>query len=409
MDADVVIVGGGAAGFFAAANLKADWKSGGVVLLEAGNRVMDKVRISGGGRCNVTHHQFDIRRLSEHYPRGGRELRGAFSRFQPRDMIDWLASKGVATKVEADGRVFPVSDDSGTIIHCLRNEAEKQGVRVMLQRRVKFLRVEPEGFEISCNREETIKCRYLLLATGGHVFGYQLAESLGHNVIPPVPSLFTFNIKDTRLADLAGISFPNVSLRIDCGKRIPEQQGGLLITHWGLSGPAVLRSSAWAARELHANHYQGNLIINFAPDEKEDQLREKLQRLLSEQPGKELRGLQLPWFPRRYWRQLVEHLLREDIRCAEISKKNLNLLIDQIRRAEFRFSGKSTNKDEFVTAGGVSLREIDFGTMESRICPGLYFAGEILDIDGITGGFNFQNAWTTAFICAQDVNFRSSS
>lgn len=409
MDADIMIIGGGAAGFFAAANLDSSHVKDGILLLEAGNRLMTKVRISGGGRCNVTHHEFDIRRLSEYYPRGGRELKGAFSRFQPRDLIAWLRDRGVATKIESDGRIFPVSDDSGTVIHCLREQAKRQGTRILTGKQVKTLTCSDEGFTAECSGGETLSSRYILIATGSHPSGYALAKAMGHSIVPPVPSLFTFKISDVRLEKLAGVSFSQVGLQLRCGGRTVKQQGALLITHWGLSGPAILKCSAWAARELHECDYQGHISIDFAPAETEETVRATLEKLLGEHPEKALSGLTLPWFPKRYWRQLTEQICGSGIRCAEVSRKMLALLVNEIRRADFSFSGKSTNKDEFVTAGGVELREVDFATMESKFHPGLFFAGEILNVDGVTGGFNFQNAWTTAFLCASTINLRLTS
>ena len=401
-----MIIGGGAAGFFAAANLDSAHVKNGVLLLEAGNRVMTKVRISGGGRCNVTHHEFDIRRLSEHYPRGGRELRGAFSRFQPRDLVSWMKNHGVPTKTESDGRVFPESDDSATVIRCLREQATRCGTRILTGKRVKSVIPEAGGFTVRCSGGEVFRSRFVLIATGGHPSGHALARSIGHTIVPPVPSLFTFNIRDARLESLAGVSFPHVALQLQCGGKTVKQQGALLITHWGLSGPVILKSSAWAARALHDSGYEGRMLINFAPADTDEQIRATLELLFREHAKKELSSLTIPWLPRRYWKQLAGHICDPGTRCAEISKKTTNLLVDEIRRAEFSFKGKSTNKEEFVTAGGVELREIDFSMMESKICPNLFFAGEVLNVDGVTGGFNFQNAWTTAFLCSSAINLR---
>jgi predicted Rossmann fold flavoprotein len=408
VNADVVIIGGGAAGYFAAANLNRSDEPRKIVLIESGNRPLTKVRISGGGRCNVTYHELDIQRLSQNYPRGGRELIGAFSRFQPGDMIDWLNDRGVPTKVEPDGRVFPLSDDSGTIVRCLQTGAQQRGVSVITGKKVRRIQPGDESFQVVYADGESIQSKFVLLATGSHPSGHRLAKELGHHIVPSVPSLFTFNINDPRLKDLAGVSFPKIRIRFNLGGKTFEQEGALLITHWGLSGPAILKSSAWAARELSDAGYQGKLTLDFASTESEEQVRNLILQLLRDNPKKDLSRLPVPWVPKRYWKQLIQELFGEGLRCSEVSRKAVDLITGEIRRAEFEYEGKSTNKDEFVTAGGVELRDIDFRTMESRIQPRLFFAGEILDIDGVTGGFNFQNAWTTAYLCASAINSRLS-
>lgn len=407
MNVDVVIIGGGAAGFFTGANIELDTSLSDILLIEAGNKPLAKVRVSGGGRCNVTHHEFDIERLSQFYPRGNRELRSVFSRFQPRDMIEWLNQRGVRTKTEEDGRMFPVSDDSGTIIRCLQKEANDRGVRLLTGKRVQFIERIEDRFCIRISKgEDPVFSRFVVLATGSHPGGYRLAASFGHKIVPPVSSLFTFNINDVRLNGLAGLSFPHVMLRLSIGGKVFVQHGPMLITHWGLSGPAILKCSAWAARELNENQYRGEITINFAPDETHESISKQLHELLGKNAQKNLAKLPVSWFPKRYWQQLIGSFCDSNLKCSQTSKKIIQRITREIIGATFKFTGKSTNKDEFVTAGGVDLLEVDFKTMQSKLQPHLFFAGEILNIDGLTGGFNFQNAWSTAHICAKTIEAR---
>lgn len=407
MNVDVVIIGGGAAGFFTGANIEVDASSPDILLIEAGNKPLTKVSISGGGRCNVTHKEFDIERLSQFYPRGNRELRSVFSRFQPRDMIEWLNKRGVRTKTEEDGRVFPASDDSGTIIRCLQKEAYDRGVRLLTGKRVQFIEKTEDRFCIRFSKgEDPVFPRFVVLATGSHPGGHRLAANLGHKIIPPVPSLFTFNISDARLNGLAGLSFQNVMLRLSIGGKMFVQRGPILITHWGLSGPAILKCSAWAARELNENQYMGEITINFAPDETHENVSTLLHELLRENAQKKMAKLSVPWFPKRYWQQLIGSFCDSGLKCSQTSKKIIRKITSEIIDVTFKFTGKSTNKDEFVTAGGVDLLEVNFKTMQSKLQPHLFFAGEVLNIDGLTGGFNFQNAWSTAHICAKTIEGR---
>nr|WP_290228278.1 NAD(P)/FAD-dependent oxidoreductase [Trichocoleus desertorum] len=401
----VLVIGGGAAGFFGAIACAEAHPHAQVMLLEAGRQLLPKVRISGGGRCNVTHACFDPAVLTQYYPRGGKALRGAFTRFQPRDMIAWLDKHGVAVKTEADGRMFPITDDSETIVDCFIHAAKAAGVEIRTGVPVAEITRLDSGFEVQLKSGQTVSCDRLLLTTGSSPQGYQLAKALGHEVAPPVPSLFTFNVSDPRLHDLAGVSANSVRVRLRTanGEQF-EQSGPLLITHWGLSGPAVLKLSAWGARALHDSRYQGTLQINWLPQYKPEALREQLLAVKSQLPRKAIAPNCPVPLPRRLWERLIASAgITETTRWAELSNKALNQLLQELTQGSYNIKGKGVFKEEFVTCGGVSLKEVDFKTMESRCCPGLYLAGEILDIDGVTGGFNFQSAWTTAWLAGQAI------
>ena len=412
----VVVIGGGAAGFFGAISCAAAHPHTQVTLLEAGRQPLSKVRISGGGRCNVTHACFDPATLVQYYPRGSKALRGAFSRFQPKDTVAWFQSHGVQLKTEADGRMFPVTDSSETIIDCLIGVAEDVGVRLRTGTAVKSIKQQlpplptphsplpTQGeFEIELKTGEIVRCDRLLLATGSNPQGYAIAKDFGHTVESPVPSLFTFNIPDPRLQDLAGVSVNDVRLQLpEAPPTLKEQTGPLLITHWGVSGPAVLKLSAWGARFLHEQHYKTPLLINWLPQYKQDNLRQMLLAVKSQLPRRQIAtSCPIP-IPKRLWMSLVTSVgIGAEERWAEVSKKALNQLVQELNQGRYLIKGKGVFKEEFVTCGGVNLKEVDFKTMESRLVPGLYFAGEILDIDGVTGGFNFQSAWTTGWLAGQ--------
>lgn len=407
MQLQVVVIGGGAAGFFGAIAIAKAHPHTQVTLLEASRQLLAKVRISGGGRCNVTHACFEPAGLVQNYPRGGKALRGAFSRFQSKDTVNWFSDRGVKLKTEPDGRMFPVTDDSETIVDCLMQAARSAGVNVRTGAAVISVSRQTDKFEILLKSGEILQCDRVLLATGSSHIGYQIAKSLGHQIEPPVPSLFTFNVLDSKLRDLAGVSV-NAQLRLSLdGKTQLEQSGPLLITHWGLSGPAVLKLSAWGARMLHDSRYQATLLINWLPQYNPEVLRQKLLLVKFESPKKAIavhRGIDLP---HRLWQYLVARVgISEETRWAELSNKALNLLIQELSQGQYLIQGKGVFKEEFVTCGGVNLKEVNFKTMESRCCPGLYFAGEILDIDGVTGGFNFQSAWTTAYLAGQAMGSR---
>ncbi|MBW4690880.1 MAG: NAD(P)/FAD-dependent oxidoreductase [Lyngbya sp. HA4199-MV5] len=399
----IVVVGGGAAGFFGAIACASQHPNTRVTLLEAARQPLAKVRVSGGGRCNVTHACFDPALLVQHYPRGGKALRSPFSRFQARDTVAWFESQGVMLKTEADGRMFPITDDSATIVDCLMETARAVGVKLWQGAAVKAVTRKEDGFRVDVKAGEVLSCDRLLLATGSSPQGYAIAQAVGHTIEPPVPSLFTFNITDTRLQDLAGVSVQNAHLRLQTGEKSHlEQTGPLLITHWGLSGPAVLKLSAWGARALHDRQYKATLLVNWLPQTNPDALRQQLLAVKTQLPRRAIATSCPVLIPRRLWERLTSHVgITAETRWAELSNKTLNLLIQELTRGQYTISGKGAFKEEFVTCGGVNLKEVDFKTMESRLCPGLHFAGEILDIDGVTGGFNFQSAWTTGWIAGQ--------
>ena len=414
----VVVVGGGAAGFFGAITCATAHPHTRVTLLEAGRKPLEKVRISGGGRCNVTHHCFDPLQLVQNYPRGGKSLRGAFTRFQPKDTVAWFESQGIHLKTEADGRMFPVTDNSETIVNCLLKAAAIAGVKLRTGVPVKSVssahlnlkskkppleRELKERFEIELKNGEVLRCDCVLVATGSNPLGYRWAKDLGHKIEPPVPSLFTFNIADPRLQGLAGISVENVCVSLsETGKTKLEQTGPLLITHWGVSGPAVLKLSAWGARILHEHRYQMSLLINWVPQYNRETLRQYLLEIKSQIPKRKISGYCPLPLSKRLWQRLVTLMgINAQTPWAELSKKFLNKLVQELTQGKYLIQGKGVFKEEFVTCGGISLKEINFKTMESKCCPGLYFAGEILDIDGVTGGFNFQSAWTTSWLAGQ--------
>lgn len=399
----VIVIGGGAAGFFAAIACASVSPETEVILLEAGRQPLTKVRISGGGRCNVTHHCFDPALLVQAYPRGGKALRGAFTRFQPQDTVNWFEQRGVSLKTEADGRIFPVTDNSQTIINCLLQEANSHGVHLKTGARVEWVGYDNNQFVVDLKGGESLNSDRVLLATGSQRRPYQWLSQFGHNIIPLVPSLFTFNIQDERIQNLAGVTVNQAEIQLDTkGKQKYRQTGDVLITHWGLSGPAVLKLSAFAARILHDHSYQMGLFINWLPSQNMETVKEQLLAQKTQTPRRQIMNHSPVSIPKRLWQSLATVAgVSSTQRWAEISKKQMKTLAKELVQGKFQIEGKSTFKDEFVTCGGVDLKEINFQTMESKLVPGLYFAGEILDIDGITGGFNFQNAWTTGWLAGQ--------
>ena len=405
----IVVAGGGAAGFFAAIAC-AEMDSGcAVTIYEATAHPLAKVRVSGGGRCNVTHACFEPRELVQRYPRGARELLGAFSRWQPRDTVEWFAARGVELKTEADGRMFPVTDDSRTIVDCLQDAARKAGVILKINCGVKS--VEGRGpFKLALTTGESVMCDRLLLATGGNQTntGFAIARQFGHMIEPPVPSLFTFHIKDPRLKELSGISVEDAATAVR-GTALKER-GPLLVTHWGLSGPAILKLSAWGARELHDCDYKFTLLVNWVPAFKSDTLPAELERARAAHPKKQI-GTWCPvGLPLRLWEKLLAAAdLPPGTQWAVVPGVALRALAAQVGAGEFAVDGKSMFKEEFVTCGGVRLGEVDFKTMASRLVPGLHFAGEVLDIDGLTGGFNFQAAWTAGWLAGRAMAGRAAS
>lgn len=407
MERHCIVVGGGAAGFFGAIAAAEGDAGLRVILLEATAHVLAKVRVSGGGRCNVTHACFDPRDLAARYPRGGRELMGAFTRWQPRDTIEWFRSRGVELKTEDDGRMFPVTDDSGTIVNCLESTAARAGVQVRLRSRVKSIeRVSPaeEGsrFRLLLEDGTVLTADSILLATGGGRTGMELARALGHSIEPPVPSLFTFHVSDRRIAGLAGLAVANAEVAAP-GTRLRER-GPVLITHSGFSGPAILRLSAWGARILHETGYHFSLRINWTGRANPEVVRAELTETKAAHARRLVRTTPLAGVPLRLWERLVDAGgIPADATWASASSGSIRDLSGELASGEFTVTGKSLFKEEFVTCGGVSLREVDFRRMESRLVPRLHFAGEVLDIDGITGGFNFQAAWTTGRLAGRAI------
>ncbi|HWH70741.1 MAG TPA: NAD(P)/FAD-dependent oxidoreductase [Candidatus Sulfotelmatobacter sp.] len=406
----VVIAGGGAAGFFAAITCAEAMPSAEVILLEKGPQFLSKVRISGGGRCNVTHACFDARELTTYYPRGAGALLGAFRQFQPSDTVQWFESRGVELKTEADGRMFPITDSSQTIIDCLLEAARAAGVQLRthcgLERAARTLNSQPStlnsALELSLTNGETLRCDRLMLATGGcrAPAAGQVAVSLGHTLEPPVPSLFTLHVDAPWLRELAGVSLESVEAVVP-GQGLRER-GPLLVTHWGVSGPAILRLSAWGARALHGLQYRFPLRLNWLPHLNDANIARELQARRAAQPAKLVVNTPVAPLSARLWERLVLAAgIARETRWAALSRSAQHNLVQQLSRTELPVTGKTLNQDEFVTCGGVRLSEVDFRTMESRVCPGLYFGGELLDIDGITGGFNFQAAWTTGWIAGQ--------
>lgn len=398
---NIVVIGGGAAGFWGAIACAEAYPQAQITILEASGQLLSKVRISGGGRCNVTHACFEPSALVGNYPRGSKALRGAFSRFQPQDTVQWFRAHGVSLKTEADGRMFPKTNDSETIIACLQRTAHKLGIQVRTGMSVTHIKRE-EQFTVGCKSGEKLRCDRILLATGSHPLGYRLAQQLGHTLVSPVPSLFTFKIKDPRLQGLAGIAVDPVQLRLTVGDQKFDQQGPLLVTHWGLSGPAVLKLSAWGARAFHQHRYQGELTVNWVPHSSYEDLRQQLGQTRTAVAKRAIANHCPVDLPQRLWQKMIAAAgISPQQRWADLSKTHLRSLLQELTQGKFHVLGKGVFKDEFVTCGGVDLKQINFKTMESRCCPGLYFAGEVIDIDGITGGFNFQNAWTTAWLAAQ--------
>lgn len=399
----VVVIGGGAAGFFGAIACAEAAPDTEVIILEKGPDFLQKVRISGGGRCNVTHACFDARELTRRYPRGERELIGPYHRFQPEDTVRWFENRGVELKVEADGRMFPITDQSETIIDCLMRAARNAGVQMKANCGVVSVAKHGSDFVITTPDGKTISCQKLLLATGGcrtPALG-TLAVSLGHNLEPPVPSLFTFHIAESWVKGLAGVSVPDSEVMVP-GTKLRER-GPILFTHWGLSGPAILRLSAWGARDLERRQYRFILRVNWL-GESEEKTARLIEGAARTHPAKLVLNAPVAGLPNRVWTELVKLAgIRADARWSSMNRTTLQALLKILLGTELAVTGKSLNKDEFVTCGGVRLAEVNFKTMESKLCPGVYFAGELLDIDGITGGFNFQAAWTTGWIAGNAI------
>lgn len=404
----IAIVGGGAAGFFAAVNTAEKNPRARIIIFEAAHKPLQKVFISGGGRCNLTHSCFEPARLIEYYPRGQKELRSLFARFQPRDTVNWFQSRGLRLKTEEDGRIFPVSDNSQDVIDLFLALAREYGIEVRTQSRVEGIERQDDGFRVySRGKAEVFDA--CVLATGYSPPGWKLAESLGHQIIPPVPSLFPFTVKSPVLEGLQGIALLRASgkLTVKLSERTEKLQaeGPLLITHTGLSGPLIYRLSAWGAKALADNRYQGALQLDLLPDAEEEALRRDLHQLLTVTEGrKKLANISFSPLPNRLWLSLlVDSGANPEEKGESVSKKVINRLVEGIKRLPLAVSGKSPSKEEFVSCGGVPLKEVDFKTMQSRLVPGLYFGGEILNIDGLTGGFNFQACWSGGWAISESL------
>lgn len=397
---DIIIVGGGAAGFFSAINIVEKNPKLKVAILERGNEVLQKVRISGGGRCNVTHACFEPNELVKFYPRGEKELRGPFHQFCSGDTIEWFEKHGVELKIEEDGRMFPVSNSSQTIIDCFLQATQKLGIAVLTAQSVQSIYKQETLWKIETQTENYITEK-LILATGSNPKIWEMLQNYGHAVVSPVPSLFTFNIKDSRIKELPGVA-THATVKVKDTKL--TSSGPLLITHWGMSGPAILKLSAWGARILHDKNYQFTIFVNWLNDSEKEEVEKKLKDLKQEHAKKAVSKKSPFEITNRLWESLVlASGIESETKWADLSKIQLTNLVNQLINGTFQVNGKSTFKEEFVTAGGIDLKEINFKTMESKLHENLYFAGEIVNIDAITGGFNFQNAWTSGFIVANAV------
>lgn len=401
----LVVIGGGAAGFFAAVNAARINPGLNVIILEKNKDVLAKVRVSGGGRCNVTHHCFDPEQLSASYPRGSKMLRWAFETFQPTDTIQWFRERGVELKAEEDGRMFPVTDSSETIINCLMGEARKYGVEVRTKAKVEEIKpIDGGGFQLIMAQGPPLNCQKLIVAAGGfnRPEGWKWLQKLGHSIETPVPSLFTFNFRNKVFTDLAGISMNEVNIRIN--NTSFTETGPALITHWGMSGPAVLKLSARAARRLNELEYRFSISVNWIHPHNHETAMTGLRDLKDKNSKKMAQKQDHFPIPVRLWERITELAgISKEKRWADLSKKEMSDLAAELTAGTYEIQGKTTYKEEFVTCGGIPLNEINPKTMESRKVPGLHFAGEVLDIDGITGGFNFQAAWTTGWLCAEAV------
>ncbi|MFD0761269.1 NAD(P)/FAD-dependent oxidoreductase [Lutibacter aestuarii] len=397
-----IIIGGGAAGFFAAINAAEFNPNLEVIILEGSNKVLQKVKVSGGGRCNVTHACFTPSELIEFYPRGKKELLGPFHQFMTGDTMEWFEKRGILLKIENDNRVFPESNSSQTIVDCFLESAKNVGVKILTSTRVNAIDKQQEKYQITTEKNN-FEADYLLVATGSNSKVWNMVEKLGHSIIEPVPSLFTFNISNQLLKDIPGISVPNASIKVLNSKLF--EQGPLLITHWGLSGPSILKLSAWGALELNAKEYQFEIEVNWL-SKKYETILEFLKSTKKQQSKKQviIRSI-FEEIPKRLWEKLVTaSQIPVNFQWAQLSNLQLENLAKQLTQSVFKVTGKSTFKEEFVTAGGVDLKEINFKRFESKLHKNLFFAGEILNIDAITGGFNFQNAWTSGWIVANTIS-----
>lgn len=400
----LIVIGGGAAGFFCAVNAARLNPQLDIIILEKSNKLLSKVKVSGGGRCNVTHACYSIAEMIKKYPRGSAFLKKAFHHFFTNDTITWFAERGVALKAEADGRMFPVTDSSQTIIDCLMKEANKYHVEIRMNKEVKGIYTTDGKWNLLMNNDDELAADFICIASGGYpkIMQYSWLKRSDHAVEEPVPSLFTFNMPGNSITALMGVAVENATVKI-VGTKLSES-GPLLITHWGMSGPAILKLSAWGARELAKANYTFSILVNWIPEYNENSLREKMQRVRFELAAQKIINRNPFALPNRLWDYLlVQSGIHPDLRWADLPAREQNKLIKNLCAQEFTVKGKTTFKDEFVTAGGIELNAIDFNTMQSKKHAGLFFAGEIINVDGITGGYNFQNAWTTGWIAAKAI------
>jgi predicted Rossmann fold flavoprotein len=400
---DLVVIGGGAAGFFGAIQAAEHRKGIRIIILEKSTKVLSKVRVSGGGRCNVTHSCFNPFELADHYPRGEKQLKQLFKQFHAQHMVEWLEARGVELKTENDKRMFPKTNSSETIIECFLEQTRKNKIEIALDREVVDVSRSAEWLEVKCS--DITYCAFnVLIASGGNpkFSSYSWIQKIGHTLIPPIPSLFTFNDSDKEFADLMGVAVANATIKIASTRF--TQTGPILITHWGLSGPAVIKLSAWAAQWLHEKNYEFTALVNWLGPVSEDEGRGMLVNMKTNRPKQRIISNPIGAIPIRLWERLCDKSEIENVRLwGEISNRSINRLLEFLIRCPFIIKGKTTFKEEFVTCGGVSLDEIDIDTMGSKVTNGIYFAGEVVNIDGETGGFNFQSAWTTAYIAGRSV------
>ena len=402
---DLVVVGGGAAGFMTAVTA-AEYGVKRIIILEGSSKLMEKVRISGGGRCNVTNASWIPSELAENYPRGGIKLLESFNRFAAGDVFDWFEKRGLNLKIEADNRVFPVSDSSLDVINCLKKNAISKGVEISTKFFVKeILKSSDNLFTILNSEKNSIISKNIILSTGGHPSGHELAKSLGHCIVRPVPSLFTLTTKETKLNECSGVSIRNIDIEIQINNKSFKNRGDLLITHWGFSGPSVLKLSSIAARELFDQKYKCNLIIKWSELEYEE-LKEKINNLKLNNGRYNLINLRpLPLLTKRLWVFLLNKMgINKDKKWSDLLANEREIMINNLLKDKYTISSKGPFGEEFVTCGGVSINEVNFKSMESLICPGLFFSGEVLDVDGITGGFNFQHCWTSGWLAGKAVS-----
>lgn len=401
MPQNIAVIGGGAAGFFAAFSCKTHSPNARVTIFEKTGKLLSKVKVSGGGRCNVTHACFNNNDLIKFYPRGGKHLKKVFGQFTTSDTVAWFQERGVELKAEADNRMFPITDNSQTIIDCFLKEATKLGIQVVVNANVNSIQPKQPGFDLKIG-EKTQFFDKVIVASGGSpkAQGFDWLKALGHEIIPPVPSLFTFNMPKEPIKNLMGLSVPNATVRVQATKL--QQSGPLLITHWGMSGPAILKTSAWGARVLSDLNYDFKIQVNWLGSMNEEELRAWFTNSLQTIGKRKIRNKNPFEIPNRLWDFFLEKVeVDGEGIWAELSKKSLNRLINLLLNDTYEVKGKTTFKEEFVTSGGVALSDVDFNSMESRKCPDLFFAGEVIDVDGVTGGFNFQAAWSTGFVAGK--------